>query len=236
MDMLITRIKESQTYADFNDFALSTSHPTMNHIKQHLGELMFSIDIKKANYTILKSIDAYGDMCNSWDQLCAKLEIDKALRLSKSFRQMVFGNLNPKRNQRLQHNVMAKVCATLPLAHRKNIIFISHDEIVILCESQDQAKDLKHFVNKDLHKELGKKIADRRNVFEFGTQLYVLNEIEKDRFAKTINPNTSQSIKTLVGIPSNQFYIYFKKHILEQPLDERDLYFYNDHRLAKWVI
>ena len=42
--------------------------------------------------------------------------------------------------------------------------------------------------------------------------------------------------KTLYGVPGNQFFLHFKKRILNEEYDERDLLFLNDHKLAKWVV
>lgn len=36
--------------------------------------------------------------------------------------------------------------------------------------------------------------------------------------------------------PGNLFHMMLKKHVIKQPLDERDLYFWNENRLAKWVV
>ena len=40
---------------------------------------------------------------------------------------------------------------------------------------------------------------------------------------------------TLYGVPGNKFYKYFKKEILEQDLEERDLLFVHEGELAKWI-
>ena len=44
------------------------------------------------------------------------------------------------------------------------------------------------------------------------------------------------SHKTLYGVPGNQFFMHFRKHVLDEEYDERDLLFINDHKLAKWVV
>ncbi len=42
--------------------------------------------------------------------------------------------------------------------------------------------------------------------------------------------------RTLFGVPGNQFYFYYKKYILNEPVEIRDLYFWNDNKLAIWVM
>jgi hypothetical protein len=41
--------------------------------------------------------------------------------------------------------------------------------------------------------------------------------------------------KSLSGVPGNKFFQYFKKHILNEPFDERDLLYVNDGAVSRWV-
>ena len=45
-----------------------------------------------------------------------------------------------------------------------------------------------------------------------------------------------QGEQSLFGVPGNQFFMYYKQHILKRELEERDLLFWCDDRLAKWVV
>jgi len=90
------------------------------------------------------------------------------------------------------------------------------------------------------------------SVFELGTHfkynLFVFEAItKKDRGIRTFykvnfdkDPKIAVGIteicQRLYGVPGNQFYIFFKQHILHEDVQEEDLYFYTENRLAKWVL
>jgi hypothetical protein len=82
--------------------------------------------------------------------------------------------------------------------------------------------------------------------------LFSLNKIKKNTFLKTIYGfemsdyvkadigdysgfNYFENYKTLHGVPGNKFYMYFKKYIIDKPLDDRDLIFKLDNELCKWI-
>jgi hypothetical protein len=158
---------------------------------------------------------------------------------SKSFRQIVFGNTNPKRLQTFQHEAIMELVDFLNKINvtDKHIVFISHDEIIFKIKDTTSVRFLiDHYLE----------IMEKRVKMPIRLTPFSLRKIKKNTFIKTVynispsfnNDSTfyfSERYSTLHGVPGNKFYMYFKKYILKQPLDERDLMYYNDGELCRWV-
>lgn len=201
------------------------------------GSLLVSVDIVKANYSVLRVYDREEELASSWDDFCVDHEVALALARSKSFRQMLFGNLNPRRSQRLQHGFMHDLLVLLEqhdLDWDRDVAFASHDELFLVCGATDEQVGRGHRFLRLIEAE----------EFELPLRFsfFRLRQIEKGRFLKTNHRHDpasyelTESFRSLVGVPGNQFYMVFKEHVLNEPLDDRDLYFWNEHRLAKWVV
>lgn len=214
-------------------------------------DYLVSLDFKSANFNILKTFDKDNELGKSWEELCKKFYVHKGLVESKAFRQIVFGNTSPKRLQTFQHekiNMLVGYLKNVAGIDDDRFVFISHDEIVITVKKADAYV---MFIQK--HLEAMEKMVG----MEIRTTPYSLRKIKKDTFVKTIyrlgvfTPSVGsrgfidtaagkwvfeEVYKTLHGIASHKFYMYFKKQILAEPIDERDLMFKVDGELAKWII
>jgi hypothetical protein len=196
-----------------------------------------SLDLSKANYQVLKSYDTNNIMCNSWDLLLDSLNINSIFKLSKPFRQHIFGNLNPKRSQRHQAIIMDDIDKHLKEnAHGSlQLVLKTYDELIYAVECDDE-----EFIewNKDWLREGGLlSSCYTAKKYKLTQSTFVLNKIGKDKYVKTYLDLDGYPIKRkLVGVEGNLFYMYLKKYIMnENEYDERDLLFQNDKRLAKWI-
>lgn len=184
---------------------------------------LVSLDFKTANFYCIKQFDADNELGDSWQDLCDKLGIHKTLAKSKSFRQYVFGQLNPSRNQRFQHEAMIKFLDEIidkGLVIDKDIAFISADEIVLNMGPG----------NIDWNK--------INAILDASDSLLPLKLVLKEVYqlkSKTLKAVSFPKVyKTLRKVPGNKFYIFFKQHVLEEELDQRDLLFENDGEVASW--
>lgn len=215
---------------------------TKDSIKNNLdsNSLFVSFDIKKANFSAFKIQDQKNEMKESWEELCAFLDIHPTLSKSKSFRQVVFGNLNPKRVQKLQHVQIIFVIQYLKLKglSEDNICFISHDEFVLKFNKADE-NDVWQIANYTSEKSLID-ISKQMLGMPVRYNIYGLEKIKKDIFVKQMYQKTEKGLvpeyKTLFGAPGNKFYKYFKFYVLSGEIDDRDLFFINDGEIAKWAI
>ena len=222
LDLIKDYILKSEAYKNMMDTSLPKneliSKDNINSLKDN--EPLLSLDFKSANYSILKTFQNSQDfeLGKDWYELCDFFNVHQALKNSKSFRQIVFGNTNPKRLKVFQHAKIMIIVEELKKmgCKEEEFVFISHDEIIIKFRNID---------SKELFEKCG--MAIRPTVFS-------MKKIKKNVFVKTISSDFLE-YKTLHGVPGNKFYLYFKKYILEEFVDDRDLMYYNDGELCKWV-
>ena len=227
---------------------------TKDQVKNNEGHFLLSIDFSAANFNAIKSFDEKfpSEFNGSWEELCEHLDIHPTLGKSKSFRQIVFGNTNPKRLQKVQHlKIMELINIFLEdkefITEEDDIVFISHDEFIIRIPGSELTGG--NFVEGVVYKL--KQLSKHINM-PIHTTTFKLDKIGKDMFLKTVyHPsfsyiNTSvpgggsgpkflsEGHKTLFGVPGNKFYKYFKTHVLGEDVEERDLYFVSYGEMAIW--
>jgi len=256
LDTLKDYILSTNAYANLLSAPLPTqkleTKTLINSVEPH--QYLVSLDFKSANYSALKMFQNPGEdeLGTDWEDLCSRFNIHECLVKSKSFRQIVFGNTNPKRLQTFQHVQTLKLVEHLKKELNfveEDFVFISHDEVILKVEKASTVQN-KLKINLD-------KMLDNVIKMPLGLTIFTLEKIKKDTFVKTIyhldifTPSIGsrgfidtaagrwvfeEDYKTLHGIASHKFYMYFKKHILAKPIDERDLMFKIDGELAKWII
>lgn len=258
MKSLLDRIQKSQAYKRFEDFDYSMINLTSkDELKNNLGVSLISFDLKQANYNIIKAFQRdfdepgiYADshdsyLSQSWEHLFGDLEISHTLSLSKSFRQLVFGNINPKRIQKTQHVVMMKFVDMLIEKgyEQDDIVFLSHDEVVV---KNLEGKKFYNFSSDGFEFDISFMTGIKNSKMIVRSQIFKLDKIKDSKgFVKTIYEMNNfgfagtflmEDHKKLWGVPGDKFFMNFKKHILQEEIDERDLFFLNDGMKAKWVI
>jgi hypothetical protein len=173
------------------------------------------------------------------------MDIHPLLGKSKVWRQLVFGGLDPKQNQRCQQAYMTGLwnrIASSGVAPEDRILF-SPDEIVINA-GKLKATVKRNFANLQALAAESKDAdampqvpIDFRGKMDIRVRLYRLQTIESGMYIQEeLDSDLNIKYRSLHGVPGNRFFIEFKKHILEAPIEDPDLYFINEHRLAKWVM
>lgn len=219
LDEIIQYFKEDKksSYDNFNNIELpkviSNNLPKSFSNYEH-NENYISIDMCSANWTILSKyilgidIDWINFMMDVFD-------LDPFLAKSKSYRQLVCGNLNPGRQQAFQKYYMSELANKLSWL---DIKCVSTDEIII--------KDCP-----DTNYTAIQAAIDSMPI-SFKVKLFNI-QIKKNYGDQIIIKND----KELFGVPGNRFYLHYKTLIMQEPLDEKDLYFEPEpHKLAKWII
>lgn len=209
--------------------------PAWKHFPDHV---FCSIDIIAANYNVLKKFSSGGELQGSWEEQCRTFEMDPILAESKSFRQIIFGNLNPKRSARFQGLFMGKLLDKMIErgCQLSQIAFMSPDEVVLAAsDNQKMGEMLDQFfypANRELSEDSG--------AFPLPVKLtrFRLKPLGSNMYLRTECWDNSSMVryKTLFGVPRSMFYMLFKEHVLGEPLEERDLFFWTEKKLAKWVV
>jgi hypothetical protein len=243
---LLEKLKNSEAYKNFEyfDYSYVPLH-SKDDLKNNLGVSLISFDLNKANYNIIKAFDTDGELSESWEHFCRDLEIHHPIALSKSFRQLVFGNLNPKRIQKTQHVVMMDFVDMLFKSGYINddIVFISHDEVII---KNIEGKKFYNFSSDGFDFNIGWMTGIENKTIAVKSQIFQLDKLKDNKgFMKSVYKMENYGFagmilmldhKKLWSVPGDKYFMSFKKFILQEEIDERDLLFLNDGMKAKWVI
>jgi hypothetical protein len=222
-------IINTQTYKKFNSFDMNKYFPLEEQIKQqniyinsNIGKKLISVDLEKANFNVFKMVGLGEEIgINSYDELLNKFTDDEYYFISKKIRQVIFGDLNPTRQQRIQKFVINNLCKKL----KENgciLSSVNSDEIII----QNQ-----ELTSKEI-KEILKNVPEKFKFFKI--EDFILEKIDEnhDFFVKKIL--TENGFKTeFKNIPKHLFAQVYKKY-LNQEINEYDLLFYYEGFLAQF--
>lgn len=223
---------------DISEFEklFKVSFPVREHHKYYIDTLM-----KSPFYASL------GVLINEFEQYEIDVE-ELGYKSSKSYKldyalpkiKDYIINTSPKRLTKIQHNNIIIIIDKLIEEYKfeeNDFVFISHDEFIVrLKPDHVLAINRIHILLStvgNIIKNEGINMSTHYNVFK-------LESLEKNKYIKTHYNvkmgGLSENYISLVGIPGNEFFMYFKKYILKEEIDERDLYFIVDKKLAKWVV
>ena len=242
LNQVVDRLRAAQAYTAINSSSLPPKTQDQFDRRQDDINLIFalktmnihfvSIDVKSANYTLFSRYDSENKLCSNWKDYI--LDLPVPLQKSKSFRQVVFGNLNPKRTQKLIFSdltlkVKEKIDAYFH--HTEQCCTLLTDEIIYMFQSEQDAKQFCQNFPQEIEAELGLRLR----LTYFLPQLISGKYFYRADVVEDIFSDQEKKYKKLIGVPGNQFYYYFKKFVLEKEIEERDLFFQQDGQLAKWV-
>jgi len=244
LSQLKEEIANTKAYNDFQEFDYSDhKFRTLDERFIKSGKHFISIDIKNANFSTIKTFDKDNELGSSWEDFCKSMIVHPLLIKSKSFRQVVFGNLNPKRNGKIQLMRMNALADTLE-EKGFDLAYISNDEVIV---ATDQPYDDWMVIVK---------IAEQSKQFAYkgysgfggGSMTNVPLKLTNLKWVKVEGMRKGEYLKefyndymhykhnSLVGVPGNSYYMYFKKYILEEEIEDRDLYFTHESKLAQWIV
>lgn len=221
---IIDFLKNTRSYNELNDDNLIPDLPTNKNFTLVEGKKYLSIDLKMANWQVLKKYDPsfLNELGDTYSQFLDKFNIHPVFHKSKHFRQYIFGNLNPKRQIKAQRVIINDVINRLSGIDGLNLEFIKNDEVVF---SYDDITSLRIRELEDIIKN------ESYNVKIFKT------DIKEDfRINIYLDFYENELYRELTGCNGSKYFIFLKKYILNESLDVRDLYFRFDGDLAIWNI
>lgn len=238
-EKVITDTANSESYQKFNTMdmnkfkVIDKPNVSSNNIYNggNIGKGFLSIDLKKANFQSLKYVDS-NIVLNSdtYEGFIGKFTDLEYIKESKYFRQVIFGQMNPKRHITVEKYLINQVCKIYKEVYNwGKIVSMSNDEIVIemdllrqLSYSKDQIRKLTDDIEHTIKVGLG--LFVRVEYFTLnGFQMY-----SKD----TVNPKTTFYVKTnlatlerkLMCVPA-PYYALIYKLLNNIPLEEYDYHF-----------
>lgn len=217
---IIDYLKNTRAYNELQDDNLIPDFPTTKNFEYSEDEKYISIDIKKANWVVLKKYDPdfAQEMGDSYEDFINKFDVPEIFNHSKQLRQYIFGNINPKRQGKVQRVITQSILNKYNHLNL-NIACIKNDEVIYSFKSFDQIREILTTVDREI----------------FKIKLFTVKRVEYFRVNTYLSETGEESHKEMVGCNGNKFFINLKNYIFEEPLDIRDLYFRTDGDLAIWI-
>lgn len=217
---IVEFLKTTRAYNDLTFDNLIKDYPISKTFQYQEDRKYLSIDIKKANWTVLKNYDPpfVNELPNSYDELLDQFGMPDIFKKSKSLRQYIFGNINPKKQIKAQRVIIQDIIEII--GNSLNIECIKNDEVIYSYKNIDEVKNTLHLIDDS----------------KFKIKLFYIKKVEDFRLDFIIDENEQFLYKEMIGCNGNRFFLLLKKYILEEPFDIRDLYFRMDGNIAIWKV
>jgi hypothetical protein len=221
-------ILNSKAYQEFNSCDMNI-YPLKKNVSQqniyivpNIGKEMISIDLEKANYNSFRMFGLQDEIgCITYDDLVHKFTQEDYFLKSKMIRQVIFGDLNPSRQQRIQKYIIQELCEKL-LKNGCEISSASSDEIIV--KNNTNVKEVKEMLSN----------VDERFKF-FRVEKFHFDRVsdEFDFFVKKTTTEKGEEKIEFKNTPSFIFAQVFKKHYNLQT-NEYDMLFYHEGYLSQF--
>ena len=220
IDEIINFIKGTRAYDDMVDDNLIPDYPTNKNYEYSEGVNYLSIDLKMANWQAMKKYDPsfVNELGEEYSDLLNKFDVPEVFHRSKHFRQYIFGNLNPKRQIKMQRVLVQDIYNALSKYNLK-VEFIKNDEIIYSFEKIEDVRE----------------IIEGLDGEDFTVRAFTIKRVENFRINQYLCKDSGEILHSEpVGCNGHKFFMYLKKYIFNEPYDIRDLYFRMDGELAIW--
>lgn len=215
---------------DMNRFTTLKNFPSKDIFKQtFIGKTFISVDLAKGNYTALRHYNpAIVGNTDTYEEFMAIFTDEPYLIGSKYIRQVIFGNVNPKRQVTYEKYLMGLVLSDL-LAQgipEESVVFFSTDEIVL--DADAYTDETISVIDATVNKHRVNGINTRVEHF----LLHYIPEAEtyvKEFKNKHLKGTVEFKCMTSVMMP------FVLKALYGNPITDNDNVFELDGRLAKWL-
>ena len=233
-DNILESIKDKPSYqeflaADMGKYAVTGINipnikDTNIYTADNHGKYFLSVDMRAANFQAMKLFDPdIIDDADTYDEFILRFTDSEYFRESKYTRQVIFGNINPKRQITIQHfyiGEVLKVFLNHGLINPEHIRVYNNDEFVVEWDSYIDQKELSR---------LGK-IAKEATGVDVKCTSYCLNNIAADYFVKEYQDGTF----TFKNVPVTVFPQVYKAYRGLQ-LNDMDTVFQFEGRLVRFL-
>lgn len=226
MFKLLDKMKEHKGYETFNNLDYKTFQSETKIQKRvlyqpnNVGKSFFSIDLVQANFQCLLSVvPEIFDGFDNYDDFVTANGFNDYMKISKQIRQVIFGNLNPKKQQSVQKSMMNLIADKLFKngVDLNSIHSLSSDEIVFECNDFEKVKIQSILSELDFNLRIEKFTLER----PFKQAMYVKKLDNSDVIFKMV---------------STSMMAEFIKRFEGRELEDMDFYFFDENkRLAKYI-
>lgn len=138
MKRIIEVIQKTDAYQSFQQMDMSkygklTAYPKTNIYSQaFIGKRLVSIDLEQANFQALSHVSSDLVLgAESYRELVMKFTPYSYYWNSKGFRSCLFGNLNPKRQQKIEEKLIREVLDFMKEHYEISIVSVLSDELIL---------------------------------------------------------------------------------------------------------
>lgn len=220
IDEIVAFVKGTRAYNDMADENLIPDFPINKNFEYSEGVNYLSIDLKMANWQAMKKYDPsfVNELGDTYSEFLNKFGVPEVFHKSKHFRQYIFGNLNPKKQIKVQR-VMVEDIKNAMSKYGLKIECIKHDEIIYSFEKIEDVRE----------------IIEGLDGEDFTITPFTIKKVENFRINQYLCKDSGEILHSEpVGCNGHKFFMYLKKYIFNEPYDIRDLYFRMDGELAIW--
>lgn len=214
---IIEFIKSTNTYTEMTLDKNLTSFPTNKSLQYEEDRIYLSVDLRSANWYSLKIYDQQNELGDSYEEFLKKFDLPKVFTHSKYLRQYIFGNVNPKKQQIIQRNIMQKDVIR-KFDSEFEIEGVKNDEVVFIL---NDFKDSEKIINNIDHE-------------RFKIRIFKIERVEDFRIFNYYDSEGNFIRKEMIGCSGNQFYMKLKEYITGEKINIKDLYFKSEGKLALW--
>ena len=223
-------IKSTDAYEKFNAADLSKSFSLVEQVKNqniyiipNVGKKMISVDLEKANFNCFSLFGLQDEIkLHTYSDLMKKFTGEDYFLNSKMIRQVIFGDLNPSRQQKVQKFIINNLSTEL-IKNGCKLTSSNSDEIII----NDQNMSVEKV------KDILKNVDSKFKMFRVEEFLFERIHPEHDFFIKTTIKNSGEQQLEFKNVPGHLHAQIFKKHY-NLPVTENDLLFYHEGFLAQF--
>lgn len=222
-------IEASEGFKKFKSFDLTTLdnagiQKQNLYIQPNHQKFFISVDFVKANFQsfLYKKFDIFNG-ARSFDEFVDKYTNIKILKESKILRQVLFGNLDPKRQQSIQKEMLRKVYNIMIETElfKNPIVSLSTDELYVEVDES--------FVDKTDW------LKDVINAYGFNVRVDHFQIVQPFNESSFYKLNTKTGKKDLILVPKTSV-AQFIKMLENRDFEDQDLYFINQEGfLSKYI-
>lgn len=228
MDSVIDAVSSTEAYGEFLSMDMDAYKPIqqINHSKLYkqtnANKQFVSIDLKKANFQALKYYDSELVFnCDFYEELLEIVsdDVHDYYMKSKQIRQVIFGNLNPKRQQTIQKYMISLILNVLYENgfSEEQIFSSSPDEIIV--ESND-VDGISNIIEQ----------SNDCNNMHLHIDSFVLKQIHEN-YSYFVKEYENGSVE-FKGVPQNNMAEFYKYYYGMDINNYYDLVFVLDGRIA----
>lgn len=221
-------IQNSKSYELFNNADL-TKYPTLKDVSQqniyitpNVDKELISIDLEKANYNSFRLFGLDKELgCPTYNDLLSKFTNEEYFFQSKMIRQVIFGDLNPSRQQKIQRYIIGELCKKL-IDNGCIINSASSDEIII--KNKTDVNEIKNIL---------KDVDDTFKFFRIEKFKFSRIGDDFDFFIKETYKEDGTIKKEFKNTPGDIFPQIYKQY-KKMELNDYDMLFYHNGYLAEF--